>query len=170
MPSRRRFLQNSLALGAIAPEPPASATLETRATERISLDGEWMFRTDQQDTGEKQNWQTGTEPLTDWRTVLVPHTWQIERPLTEYRGVAWYRREFDTPRATADSAIRIEFEAVFHSARIRLTENPQASACARRTRLSPAILRGCCSKIVPIFSSFVSTIRLTSALPRQPFE
>ena len=125
MPSRRRFLQNSLALGAIAvPERPTSATLETRATDGISLDGEWMFRTDPQDTGEKLNWQTSTEPLTDWRTVTVPHTWQIERPLTEYRGVAWYRREFDTPRAAPDSAIRIEFEAVFYSARIWINGKP----------------------------------------------
>lgn len=125
MPSRRRFLQNSLALGAIAvPERPTSATLETRATDGISLDGEWMFRTDPQDTGEKLNWQTSTEPLTDWRTVTVPHTWQIERPLTEYRGVAWYRREFDTPRVAPDSAIRIEFEAVFYSARIWINGKP----------------------------------------------
>jgi len=125
MPSRRRFLQNSLALGAIAvPEPPASAALETRATERISLDGEWMFCTDPQDTGEKQNWQIRTERLTDWRTITVPHTWQIDGPLTEYRGVAWYRRDFHTPRVAPESAIRIEFEAVFHSARIWINGKP----------------------------------------------
>ena len=126
MPSRRRFLAHGLALGAIAaPAPPQSAaSLETQETERISLDGEWMFRTDPEDAGERQNWQTANTSSESWRTVIVPHTWQIEAPLTEYRGVAWYRREFDTPRAAAGSAVRIEFEAIFHSAKVWINGKP----------------------------------------------
>jgi beta-galactosidase len=120
MSSRRRFLANSLAFGAVAAPKKAgrAATPEARATEPISLDGEWLFRTDPENAGEKQNWQTGNAASTDWRTVTVPHTWQIEAALAEYRGVAWYRRVFDTPRAAAASGVRIEFEAVFHSARV----------------------------------------------------
>ncbi|HEY6991554.1 MAG TPA: glycoside hydrolase family 2 TIM barrel-domain containing protein [Bryobacteraceae bacterium] len=126
MSSRRRFLARGLTLGAIAaPAPPHSAaSLETHETERITLDGEWMFRTDPEDAGERQNWQTANTSSESWRTVIVPHTWQIEAPLTEYRGVAWYRREFDTPSAAAGSAVRIEFEAIFHSAKIWINGKP----------------------------------------------
>jgi beta-glucuronidase len=35
-------------------------------------------------------------------------------------GAAWYRRTFDAPRSWADSAVRIEFEAVFHTAVVSL--------------------------------------------------
>jgi beta-galactosidase len=36
----------------------------------------------------------------------------------DYRGVAWYRRNFDVPTAWQNSAVRIEFEAVFHTATV----------------------------------------------------
>lgn len=49
---------------------------------------------------------------------MVPHTRQIEAQLADYRGVAWYRRTFETPANAAQAAVRIEFEAVFHSARV----------------------------------------------------
>ena len=31
-------------------------------------------------------------------------------------GIAWYRRDFDVPPEWAASAVRVEFEAVYHSA------------------------------------------------------
>src|SRR6185503_8674531 len=40
--------------------------------------------------------------------------------------VAWYRREFDTPRTAAGSAVRIEFEAIFHSAKVWINGKPVA--------------------------------------------
>lgn len=126
MPSRRRFLAHSFALGAAAApqRPDATAVTEAYATQHISLDGEWLFHTDPENAGEKQNWQVDTTPVTQWRTVTVPHTWQVEAGLTEYRGVAWYRRTFDTPRAPGESAVRIEFEAVFHSAQVWVNGKP----------------------------------------------
>lgn len=36
----------------------------------------------------------------------------------EYRGLAWYRRTFDVPPAWSDRAVRLEFEAVFHTATV----------------------------------------------------
>jgi len=50
--------------------------------------------------------------------VKVPHTWQVDPAFTEYRGVAWYQRTFDAPSEWQDSAVRVEFEAVFHTAKI----------------------------------------------------
>lgn len=53
-----------------------------------------------------------------WHEVRVPHTWQVDPAFIDYRGVAWYRRTFDAPGEWQDSAVRIEFEAVFHTATI----------------------------------------------------
>jgi beta-glucuronidase len=107
MPSSRRSI---LTLGAAAPlaalaSPPASPA--GAGTTTVSLNGEWQFRLDTQDPNQ-------------WRTVTVPHTWQVEEANTEYRGVAWYRRSFEAPAAWAGAAVRIEFEAVFHTASVRL--------------------------------------------------
>ena len=51
-----------------------------------------------------------------WRQVTVPHTWQIEPANVDYYGVGWYQRTFEANEEWASSALRIEFEAVFHSA------------------------------------------------------
>ena len=73
----------------------------------VPLDGEWQFRTNG-----------------DWTTVTVPHTWQVDDRWVEYRGVAWYRREFDAQAEWAAGHVRIEFEAVFHSAWITVNGKP----------------------------------------------
>jgi beta-glucuronidase len=42
----------------------------------------------------------------------------VEPDNVAYRGVAWYRRTFEAPEAWRDRAVRVEFEAVFHSATV----------------------------------------------------
>jgi len=94
-----------------APEPAAQS---------ISLDGSWAFRLDPQGDGETRGWHQAEPAAEGWRTVTVPHTWQIEPENAEYRGVAWYRRSFEAPPAWVDRAVRVEFEAVFHTATVWL--------------------------------------------------
>ena len=122
MPSRRQFLTASA--GAIA---ATLATSEVRApdteakaipTNLASLCGEWLFRTDATDSGTSQHWYDADVPSTGWRQVNVPHTWQIEAPVAEYYGTAWYRRTFDVPGDWRTLAVRVEFEAVFHTATV----------------------------------------------------
>ena len=125
MPSRRHFLTHNLALGALGTSyasPLASAPIapssSTRQTAVLSLNGPWFFRTDSDGQGERQSWFADDQQLSpSWRIVEVPHTWQIEESLVDFRGAAWYRRNFDTP-AGSNNAARIEFESVFHSARV----------------------------------------------------
>jgi beta-glucuronidase len=74
--------------------------------ENTSLNGRWLFRLD------------SDSPSAGWREVRVPHTWQVEPENVGYRGVAWYRRSFDVPEAWRDRAVRVEFEAVFHTATV----------------------------------------------------
>ena len=56
--------------------------------------------------------------------VTVPHTWQIAAATAEYYGLAWYGRNFDVPAEWAGATVRIEFEAVFHSAAVWVNGHP----------------------------------------------
>jgi len=84
----------------------------------MSLDGEWLFRLDPDGSGEAQHWQQTELSGAASTTVIVPHTWQVTLGTEEYRGQAWYRRAFEAPKEWELSAVRIEFEAVFHSATV----------------------------------------------------
>jgi beta-glucuronidase len=101
MSSRRNFL--TLAAGAAAVAPASAATAAKPFSSEISLDGPWEFHFDGDSV---------------WRTVNVPHTWQIEPGNADYMGVAWYRRDFETRPEWKGNTVRVEFEAVFHSATV----------------------------------------------------
>lgn len=123
MTSRRKFLISAATFatgvaGASAEALAAKKLVAASATESSSLDGEWLFRTDPEDAGLNNNWFAAHSATNDWTTVTVPHTWQVHSPFAEYRGVAWYQRNFDVPERWTGSAIRIEFAAVFHTAKV----------------------------------------------------
>jgi beta-galactosidase len=122
MPSRRKFLTASartIVATLATSEIQASETApETFPTNVSSLCGEWLFRTDPADSGTHQQWYSAGASTNDWRRVKVPHTWQVERPLAEYYGVAWYWRIFDVSADWQSSAVRVEFDAVFHTASV----------------------------------------------------
>src|SRR5260370_39895079 len=107
---RRKFITGSASTiaGALAVSKSwASETVsQTCITEVASLCGEWLFRTDPDDRGVKSDWYSATASGENWRTVTVPHTWQVETPVTGYRGVAWYWRTFDLPPREASDGGR----------------------------------------------------------------
>lgn len=112
--TRRRFLGTQIltgtaALGATAlgaapavPSPVAAPPVEGLD---ILLDGEWEFRKDGDSV---------------WRTVIVPHTWQVMDGFEDHYGVAFYRRLFRAPAEAANAAVYLEFESVFHTAEVKL--------------------------------------------------
>src|SRR5260370_22868195 len=102
-------------LPAAAPESSAHPTC---LTQELSLAGEWLFRLDPDGSGEAHNWQQSELSVPNWTTVIVPHTWQVIPGTEEYRGVAWYGRAFEALEEWNSSDVRIEFEAVFHSATV----------------------------------------------------
>ena len=118
--TRRRFLTSSAAASLLTDAATAAAPAASAAGECVSLDGLWLFRLDPDAAGETRGWQQPDTAATGWREVRVPHTWQIEPENTEYRGVAWYRRTFEAPETWFGCAVRIEFEAVFHTATVWL--------------------------------------------------
>src|SRR5579864_1423352 len=121
MPSRREFLGKTAVVAAAV----ASAGADTlpsgvvsgigASTQIVSLCGKWSFQVDAANAGIDLSWFGASHLAAGWQKVEVPHTWQVEPSRADYRGIAWYRREFDVPSAWREGAVRIEFEAVFHS-------------------------------------------------------
>jgi len=130
MSNRRKFLATSVSAIAGALATSASAGAQTKSdssvSETASLCGEWFFRTDPDNLGTRQKWHDANAlgKDKDWRAVSVPHTWQVEHTLTDYRGVAWYWRRFEAPPTWQQSAVRVEFEAVFHTATVWVNGSP----------------------------------------------
>ena len=87
------------------------------AATRTDLNRDWQFRADPDERGETAGWQaslpTGTE------SINVPHTWNIGR-LHDYRGVAWYFRQFERPSSAAGEHVELHFGATFYQARVWL--------------------------------------------------
>jgi beta-galactosidase len=121
MYSRRKFLTDAgtVAAGAFgATSLSAQETSRSSCTETVGLCGLWSFRTDPGGIGSAERWYEDRSSTDNWQSVNVPHTWQIDPTYADYRGIAWYERKFDVPGIWQHSAVRIEFEAVFHTATI----------------------------------------------------
>jgi beta-glucuronidase len=122
MSSRRKFLTDAATLAAGALGATALSAAEEKpqlsSTKTVGLCGQWRFRTDPTAVGAEQHWHEADYSVNDWQSVVVPHTWQVALASIDYRGIAWYRRTFDVPIAWQHSAVRIEFEAVFHTAMV----------------------------------------------------
>jgi beta-glucuronidase len=128
--SRRRFVTEVAAAGAAVLVPRAAAAAApsqptaAKPDERLPLDGTWEFRLDAEKTGDRDRWHLADAAPAGWAPVTVPHTWQIEPASAEYYGAAWYRRRFATPPEWQGSCVRVEFQAVFHSARVWVNGHP----------------------------------------------
>lgn len=78
------------------------------------LDSPWRFCPDANRVGEAEQWHI--KGLAHARSVSVPHTWNVEDELEDYRGLAWYEYRFRAPEEWKGSLIRIKFEAVYRDA------------------------------------------------------
>ena len=133
MPSRRKFIeQAALVATALARGTTISGSADTSndgpancsSSETLSLCGQWKFRVDAGNVGTQELWFAPDHPEHGWTDVDVPHTWQVDAAYTEFRGVAWYRKSFEAPLTWRDCAVRIEFEAVFHTATVWVNGQP----------------------------------------------
>lgn len=129
MVSRRKFLQNGAGVGLLGLTPvvaaaeklvPAEHREQQGAGLTVPIDGYWDFCLDGENKGISQEWFAAPDKAGAWRKVEVPHTWQIEPEHTDYFGAAWYKKDLYVPGEWQGKTIRIEFEAVYHSARVWL--------------------------------------------------
>ena len=86
-----------------------------KATEKIDLNGAWLFRIDPKTEGEPQSWfksiPTGIE------LVRVPHTWNIGK-YDDYEGIAWYFRTFNLSALAPQKHVELHFAATFYLSRV----------------------------------------------------
>lgn len=82
---------------------------------RIDLSGEWDFKTDLLNEGEKRQWTQGFEPETQ---VTVPHIWQADEAYLEYKGTAWYQKKVDVKSLELKNDLYICFQAVDFQAHV----------------------------------------------------
>ena len=101
---RSLLLASLLALPAVA-----------SATEKIDLNGRWLFRIDPKTEGEAQSWFRATPTGTE--SVRVPHTWNIGK-YDDYEGVAWYFHTFDLPALAPQKHVELHFAATFYLSRV----------------------------------------------------
>jgi beta-galactosidase len=87
-------------------------------TLEVPLDGVWLFRLDRENRGEAAGWAAPGAAEDGWDEVPVPSTWQVDPQTADYLGPAWYRRGFGAPESWRGRVVRIEFEAVFHTAAV----------------------------------------------------
>lgn len=126
-------MKNAGGAGALAILPAASlagggtnsaAESGDAEEELVSLDGEWRFRLDPEGSGEARNWFDLSPDTAQWEAIAVPSTWQIDPQHAGYFGKAWYRKDFFIPERWKGKTIRVEFEAVYHSAKVWLNGEP----------------------------------------------
>lgn len=130
--SRRELFQRLRLFGAAL--TTSSWALRTALAERVesafeegtaeTLSGKWQFRLDPGNVGESEGWHSSEISANGWAEVMVPHTWQTSPGSAGYMGKAWYRKTFDAPEPWAGKAVRVEFEAVYHSATAWLNDKP----------------------------------------------
>ena len=121
--TRRGFIQalsvSGLALGcAEGDATEAFAPADDRlASSVVTLRSGWEFRPDPSGAAQPSD---ALEQAPVWSPVSVPHTWQSLGRSPEYVGVGWYRLRFEVSASWASRHVRIEFEAVNHTAHVFL--------------------------------------------------
>lgn len=79
-----------------------------------SLNGEWLFCIDKQNTKHIYSKGLPNEAL----KVQVPHTWNVQNGLEDYIGLAWYGRSFYIPKEAKGKDLRIKFHAIYRDATV----------------------------------------------------
>lgn len=122
MTSRRDFLAALSTLGASTALPLLAAAetkpnLSAPPQDTFTLTKGWEFRLDPAGTSDPANIDAKSD---GWQPIETPHTWQIATGSEDYVGVAWYRLRLFAPEQWQERFVRVEFEAVSHTARIFL--------------------------------------------------
>jgi Glycosyl hydrolases family 2, sugar binding domain len=97
--------------------------LTEKAQAGTSLNGQWRFKTDRDNSGIKQGWNKNIPPKT--RKITVPGLWEKQlSDLKRYDGIAWYFKKLSLPRGKYN----VRFAAVDDNATVyfngkKLTRN-----------------------------------------------
>lgn len=89
----------------------ASASDVIKGRQTISLNGEWQFKTDDNNQGINEKWYQQNFPSASWERLMVPGNWDTKNKYANYKGKAWYRKKITLP-SYANKIVNISFEAV----------------------------------------------------------
>ncbi|MEO2202932.1 glycoside hydrolase family 2 TIM barrel-domain containing protein [Paenibacillus pabuli] len=85
-----------------------------RARLSIPLEESWIFQADTENEGVKQKWHEEGPPLGE--NIKIPHTWNVQNGLQEFRGTGWYSCVFFAPAEWEGKLLRLQFDAVYRDA------------------------------------------------------
>jgi beta-galactosidase len=121
--TRRKFLQTISTSGLVflsteaVDSEESVSTRDRRGSYSIPLRDGWEFRLDPGGATEPSD---ALDHASDWEAVHVPHTWQSLGRSPDYVGIAWYRIRFEAQASWDSRHVRVEFEAVNHTAAVFL--------------------------------------------------
>ncbi|NPV45317.1 MAG: DUF4838 domain-containing protein [Armatimonadetes bacterium] len=110
---------------------PAAEFPEDREELRV-IPAQWLFRTDPQQQGEAEGWQTPDVDETAWQSIPVPSAWE-ETAVGPYDGVAWYRVRFTIPGEAAGRKLVLHFDGVDEEAWVFLNGELQGQHTEQST-------------------------------------
>lgn len=88
----------------------------TRKIEKLNRP--WKFAIDAENKGEQEHWQQNGLP--SFKEVSIPHTFNVEPELFDYRGVFWYEYRFIPNETWRGKRVRIQFNGVYRDVDIWL--------------------------------------------------
>jgi beta-galactosidase len=100
---------------------------------RVPLNSAWRFKRQAAPGPATEPEFVGAElPTYDdssWTSVALPHTWDAtpDNPFAvagHFRGLGWYRRQFDVPREWQGRRVHVEFKGVFQVADVWVNGKP----------------------------------------------
>jgi hypothetical protein len=101
---------------------PSPKTLyKTGPTGRYLMDGTWLFKLDNHQSGPQR--ESGTA---GWKPVTVPNAWNVgdDSAQSFLGGVGWYRKDFKLPTASKQASWVVRFESVNYRSKIWLNGKP----------------------------------------------
>ena len=90
------------------------------AEQSLSLNGHWQFTLDPQTKGESKDWFNAEFDRSTWRTVTVPHTWNVDAGSEDYMGTAWYSTDITLDASWQQGHTLLEFDAIYQNSKIWL--------------------------------------------------
>lgn len=85
--------------------------MNTEGRITTTLDSGWGFQPDPENHGERNGWQASGLPSPV--TVTVPHTWNVQEKLEEYRGAGWYEQTLRIPEEWSGCRVRLFSEGAY---------------------------------------------------------
>ena len=110
---------------ASAEKPSAKTLYEDGPEGRYLLDGEWLFRLDNEDQGIAQRFMRSTSTA-GWTKTTVPSVWNLGDGSNESMagGIGWYRKDFELPDADSALAWALRFESVNYRTQVWINGRP----------------------------------------------